>query len=608
MTTTVPSGSTVASETTAAPETKAAQESVWRTIRRGVALTPGLKAGLLVTVALALAATAGRLVVPLSIQLFLDHGVLADGGPNAAVVAWCAAAATAALLITATAAYGMNVRLVRVTESALARLRTLAFRHVHRLSILDQQEHRRGALVARITSDVDQISQFLQWGGLLLLASVCQVALATGLMLFYSWQLTLLVYACFVPLVLLAPRLQRRLNGAYQRVRERSGDLLASVGESVTGALVIRAYGAAPRTRARVDRNVERYANEQVRAQRLSVFISTGAEIASGLATAAVVVVGVLLGVGGDLTLGELTGFLFLITLFVAPVQLATEILNETQNAVAGWRRVLGVLDIEPAVTDAGDAGRPLPPGALSIAMSDVGFQYPTGPPVLRDVTVTIAAGSRVAIVGETGSGKTTFVKVLTRLMDPTSGRVDIGGVDVTEVSFATLRERVALVPQEPFLFNTTVGQNVTLGRLDAAESDLRRAFADLGLSDWLDQLPAGLDTPVGERGESLSAGERQLVAIVRAHLVDPSILVLDEATSAVDPASDVRLHRAMERLVAGRTTVTIAHRLYTAETADEILVFDGGRLTQRGGHAELVADSHGVYAKLHASWVAHAR
>ncbi|MGH3429734.1 MAG: ABC transporter transmembrane domain-containing protein, partial [Mycobacteriales bacterium] len=240
-------------------------------VRRGLAVTPGVKTGLAVTALFAVFAGAGRIVVPLSVQLFIDHGVAASSGLNLPAIVWSCALAVAALGLTALSAYGMNVRLVKVTETALATLRTKAFEHVHRLSMLDQQEHRRGALVSRITGDVDQISQFLQWGGLLLLTSVCQVTLATAVMAFYSWQLTLLVLACFVPLIALAPRAQRRLSAAYRTVRERAGGTLSAISESVTGATVVRAYGAAPRTRRRVHSRVRSYADQQVRAQRLSV-------------------------------------------------------------------------------------------------------------------------------------------------------------------------------------------------------------------------------------------------------------------------------------------------------------------------------------------------
>jgi len=224
---------------------------------------------------------------------------------------------------------------------------------------------------------------------------------------------------------------------------------------------------------------------------------------------------------------------------------------------------------------------------------------------VLRDVDLALDAGTRVAIVGETGSGKSTFAKLLTRLMDPSEGRVLLDGVDVRRIAEASLRSSVVLVPQEGFLFDDTLLANVRYGRLDATEADVLASADELGLGDWLAGLPQGLATRVGQRGESLSAGERQLVALLRAHLADPDLLVLDEATSAVDPALEMRIGRALERLMSGRTSVTIAHRLSTAENADEVVVVDRGRVVQRGPHDRLVTEAGSVYAGLHASWVA---
>ena len=233
-----------------------------------------------------------------------------------------------------------------------------------------------------------------------------------------------------------------------------------------------------------------------------------------------------------------------------------------------------------------------------------VRYAYPNGPDVLTDVTVDVAVGANVAVVGETGSGKTTFAKLLVRLLDPVDGEVRIGGVAAQNVRLAELRERVAFVPQEGFLFDDTVGNNVRYGRPDADDAEVWTAFHELGLGEWVAALPYGLDTQVGERGSNLSAGERQLVALVRAWIGSPDLLVLDEATSAVDPALDVSLRQAMGRLIEGRTAVTIAHRLSTAESADEVLVFDQGRLVERGPHGDLL-DKRGVYAALYADWAA---
>jgi ABC-type multidrug transport system fused ATPase/permease subunit len=592
---------------TAGDPTANEPETTWRTFVRGLQLTPELRNGLGGTLLLALLATAGRVVVPIAVQQTIDHGLRGPDGADLGLIATFVATAAVILVGTAAAAFAMNVRLFRTSETALANLRTKAFRHVHDLSMLHQQSERRGSLVSRVTSDVDQISQFVQWGGILLLVSVGQVLLATVIMLVYSWQLTLVVYVCFLPLVFAVRFFQRRLAVAYGRSRERVGDLLGAIAESVVGAPVIRAYGVTDRTARRLDTAIERYRTAQFSALRFSVLTFSVGEIVAGLANAGVVVVGVLLGVDGRLTVGELTGFLLLVALFVQPVQISTEVLNEAQNAIAGWRRVLGVLDTKPDVADPGERGRDLPPGPLSVRFDHVHFAYPGGPEVLSDVDLAIPAQTRVAVVGETGSGKTTFAKLLTRLMDPSRGGVLLSGVPLRDVRFDSLRRRVVMVPQDGFLFDATVADNVRYGRPELDDEDIELAFTELGLADWLACLPHGAATPVGERGESLSVGERQLVAIARAYVADPDLLVLDEATSAVDPATEVRLQRALDSLTRGRTTLAIAHRLSTAEAADEVIVVDAGRVVQRGSHAELLTEE-GPYARLHASWVSQTR
>ncbi len=578
------------------------ERGAFATLAHGLRLAPEFREGLLVTLLLALLSTAGRVVVPVAVQQTIDRG-LSGPTPDTGLVRTACLLAAAAVLVTAGANYAMNVRLYRTTENGLAALRVRGFRRVHDLSVLHQAAERRGSLVSRVTSDVDTISTFMQWGGLLVLVSTAQMLLATVLMLVWSWQLTLLVYACFLPLFLGVRFFQARLASAYLTVRERMGELLGAVAESVVGAQVIRAHAVEARTAERVDTAVEATRAAQVRAQTIAAATYSSGELTAAFANGAVVVVGVLLGIDGDITTGRLVGFLFLVTLFIQPVQVATELLNEAQNAVAGLRRVLGVLDTPTDVADPAQ-GRPLPPGPVGVVFDHVAFAYPGGPEVVHDVDLAIAPRTRVAVVGETGSGKTTLAKLVTRLMDPTRGRVLLSGVPLDEVAFSSLRSRVVMVPQDGFLFDATVADNVRYGRADATDDEVEAAFLELGLGDWLAGLPDGVATAVGERGESLSVGERQLVAIARAYVADPDLLVLDEATSAVDPATEVRLQRALDALTRGRTTLAIAHRLSTAEGADEVLVVDKGEVVQRGPHAELV-DVPGVYARLHASWVA---
>jgi ATP-binding cassette, subfamily B, bacterial len=575
------------------------------TIRRGIAVSPELTEGIRGTLALAVVASLGQVIVPVVVQQTLDHGLSSKGGPDVSFVVLMGVVAAGAIVVTSVASYFMTSRLFRTSERGLATLRIKAFRHVHDLPLLTQNTERRGALVSRVTSDVDQVSQFLVFGGLFFIISVGQVLIATIVMLIYSWQLAIVVWVAFAPLFLSLRYFQRKLSAAYGVVRRQMGAMLAAVSEPVVGAAVVRSYAVEGRTQARIDDAIDEFKAASTTAQKYTVVSFSLGGISAGLANAGVIIFGIWLGFTTDMTAGTVLAFAFLVTLFVGPVQMGTQILTDAQNAIAGWRRVIGILETPADLVDPGADGEVLPRGPIDVRFEHVSFAYPGGPLVLQDIDLDIEAGRRVAVVGETGSGKSTVAKLLTRLMDPSKGAVLLDGVDVRRISQSSLRRSVVLVPQEGFLFDDTLTANVRYGKLDATEDEIRASAAELGLADWLATLPAGLETQVGQRGESLSAGERQLVALLRAHLADPDLLVLDEATSAVDPQLEMRIGRALERLMSGRTSVTIAHRMSTAESADEVVVVDRGRIVQRGPHAELVRDRDGVYAGLHRSWVA---
>jgi len=575
-------------------------------LRRLFAVVPSLRRGLGITVILAIAGTALQVAIPVAVQQIVDIEILDPGGVDVAGAGYRSLVVLGAMGLAMLARRASTFRLARISATGLSDLRVKVFEHLHKLSALHVESERRGALVARVTSDIYRIQDFMEWGGMGMLIGVSQLTLAVAAMLVYSWQLALGVIAGVTVYGLLLLWFQRILARAHDAVRERVADSMSAMGESISGLAVVRAYGAETPTLHRVRTAVDAQFRAEFRTATMGSTLFSSAELFAGILTAGVIAGGILLGPESGITAGSLLAFLFLVNLLVQPVQTLVETLDAVQAAAAGMRRVLEILDTPVDLADPED-GRDLPQRPLDVRMEEVRFRYPRGDDVLREINVDIPAGRRVAVVGETGSGKTTFAKLVVRLLDPTAGSVLIGGVRADEVRFASLRARVAYVPQEGFLFDTTVAENVRYGRPNVTDDGIMLAFVDLGLSDWVESLPDGLATKVGERGTALSAGERQLVALVRAWLSQPDLLVLDEATSAVDPALEVQLRRAIDRLIVGRTSITIAHRLSTAEASDEVLVFDGGRLVERGTHEQLV-NAGGTYTRLHRDWAAGTR
>ncbi len=579
-------------------------------IGRGLQEAPVLRQGIGVTWLLAGVGAGGRVVVPVMIQQAIDRGIVGQDEVRVDLVGWFGLIAVAALVVAGIAQRTAIVRLGARSERALYDLRSRLIGHIHRLSLADHNDERRGALVARVTSDIETLTQFFQWGGLAWLLNGTLMLIIAAVMLAYNWALALTVFVVALPLAFVLHAVQRHLSRAYDRARARNSEMLSAVSEIVTGAETIRAYDAGEYVRGETNTTVKRRADAQIRANIIGAFLFPSGEVFSVLTVSAVVVMGVWLGPASGLTAGAMVGFVFLTYRFLEPVAEFTEVLDQTQTAVAGLRRVLAVLDMptgppQPAETQS------LPSGPLDIEVRRVTFSYRsradralTDTPVLRDVSFRIPAGQQVALVGATGSGKTTLGRLIARFADPTDGEIHLGGVPLRSVSNAELRGRLVVVAQEPFLFDDTIAANVVFSRPGARAADVARVVDDLDVRDWLDALPDGLATRVGERGDQLSAGERQLVALLRAGLADPDVLVLDEATSSVDALTEVRISRALTRLAEGRTSIAIAHRLSTAARADRVLVLEDGRLVEDGPHADLLM-AGGTYSRLYAAWMA---
>jgi putative ABC transport system ATP-binding protein len=577
----------------------AAREAVVRALRD----VDAFRKGIWLTLFLILIGTSVNLVTPIYVQRIVDAGQF-GGGFDRAVVLRSGGVAVVAIFAAATINRLANIRIGVAATNGLHELRARTFGRLQHQSILVTQEERRGALVSRVTNDIERIQEFMEWGGVGLLVGTGRVVITLIVMLWYSLPLAGAVIGATAVYAVMLFLFQRILGRAHDKARVAVADVLSVTGEAVSGMPIIRAYGAERHTHDKLDAALETEVKADFRASMLANALFATAETFTGLITAGVVALGIGLGLAGSLTAGELIAFFFLVALLVDPIQTMVETVDAAQSAGAGLRRIFEVLDTPIEMVDPGVDGTPLPEGNLGVEVRGLTFAYGDGPPVLHDVNVTIEPGERIAIVGETCSGKTTFAKLVARLMEAGEGEILLGGVPVQIVPFGSLRRRVGYVPQEGFLHDATVEENVRYGLLEATLEDIRQAFVDLELLDWVRSLPEGSETEVGERGSRLSAGERQLVALVRAWIRDVDLLLLDEATSAVDPALEVSLRNALNHLLKGRTSLTVAHRLSTAEASDRVLVFDKGRLVEVGTHDELLAMG-GVYAHMHADWVA---
>ena len=551
---------------------------------------------------MALIVAAGSLAIPVLIQQILDQGLRGEEGLRSNFIYISCAIAFLIVSFVIFAQRATYNRLVRVAETTILELRVRVFRHLHRLSLADHQEARKGILTARVTSDIETLSQFAQWGAIAWIVDSVIIVGTLTVMAIYSWQLTLVVIAIYLPIIPILKAIQQQQFLKYREVREAVSETLGQASEAVTAAPVIRSYGYQNSIRSKLERANQNQYRRQIRAHKFFALLAPVMDTFSALSIAGVIVAGSYLGPEMGLTSGEMIAFVFLTTILIAPIWELGEVLDQTQTALAGWWKILSVLDV-PIEVQEPESGKKLKTGALEIEANNVNFRYRTGSQVLDDISIRIPAGTNVAVVGETGSGKTTFVKLLARIADPTSGQITISGVPIHEIDAESRHSSIQMVPQDGFLFDQTIRENVAFGKPHASEEEIQTAFHSLGLIDWLNKLPDGINTQTGSRGERISVGERQLVALARAQLANPGLLILDEATSAVDPETEVALVSALERLSQGRTTISVAHRLSTAEKADLILVFDQGKIVETGTHQEL-STQNGIYADLHNTWM----
>ena len=535
---------------------------------------------------------------PVLVRHGIDAGIKAkdERALNFTVVAYLVV--TAIAYVVGRAQY---VSLNSAGEGFLRILRVKVFAQLQRQSMAFFDREKAGVLVARMTADIESMAELVQWGLMQFLSAGLLLFLAFFLLLSLSWQLTLITLIVFPFLIAASVKFQRDSSKAYLEVREKVGANLSALQEGITGVRVIQAY-------AREDEQIRRFEESNralFRSHMHSVKVSTwyfGLIEFAGIASSALIIgIGGWLVHRGSVSLGTVVAFVLLLANLFDPVQQLSQLYNTLQSAAAALHKLFGILDATPDVDEVASPTE-LPP-AGDVVVNNITFSYAAGSrPALENVNLTLTAGTRLALVGPTGAGKSTLAKLMARLYDPQSGSVSFGGVDLRQASMEDLRRRIVVIPQEGFLFDGSVRDNLLIAKPTATETELLRALDNIGLRERFEALPEGLDTQVRERGSRLSAGERQLVALSRAALVNPAVLVLDEATSNLDPGTEMLVEAALEKLMIGRSVIVVAHRLSTVQRADKIAVVADARISEIGTHDELIA-LNGHYALLASTW-----
>ena len=535
---------------------------------------------------------------PVLVRHGIDAGIKAkdERALNFTVVAYLVV--TAIAYVVGRAQY---VSLNSAGEGFLRILRVKVFAQLQRQSMAFFDREKAGVLVARMTADIESMAELVQWGLMQFLSAGLLLFLAFFLLLSLSWQLTLITLIVFPFLIAASVKFQRDSSKAYLEVREKVGANLSALQEGITGVRVIQAY-------AREDEQIRRFEESNralFRSHMHSVKVSTwyfGLIEFAGIASSALIIgIGGWLVHRGSVSLGTVVAFVLLLANLFDPVQQLSQLYNTLQSAAAALHKLFGILDATPDVDEV--ASPTELPATGDVVVNNITFSYAAGSrPALENVNLILTAGTRLALVGPTGAGKSTLAKLMARLYDPQSGSVSFGGVDLRQASMEDLRRRIVVIPQEGFLFDGSVRDNLLIAKPTATETELLRALDNIGLRERFEALPEGLDTQVRERGSRLSAGERQLVALSRAALVDPAVLVLDEATSNLDPGTEMLVEAALEKLMIGRSVIVVAHSLSTVQRADKIAVVADAKISEIGTHDELIA-LNGHYALLASTW-----